>query len=163
MIYWSYFICFILFVTKGSDDRKELTHKRLYSVARRLTKKSHIRKLGWKLGVKDHNIDSIFCNNKGDITEAAYEILKEWRSGQPNPATAYITLRDALTHPYINLRQVAQEALNRDYYDWKGKQCEVFNMLCDIPHKTWNFESTWQLVYLSNTQTTPTLPPFKYC
>ena len=83
-------------------------------------------------------MDAIFCNNKGDIEEAAYEMLKEWRKGQPDPKTASITLRDALTHPDVNLHQVAQEALNIG----RGKQCGVFNMCCNIPHKTWNFEST---------------------
>ena len=79
-------------------------------------------------------MDTIFCNKNGDITEAAYEILKEWRKGQPDAVTAFITLRDAFTHPDVNLRQVVQEGL--EAAPSSGKQCEVFNMLCDIPHKT---------------------------
>ena len=86
----------------------------LYEVARRLTRKSDIRTLGFKLGVKGYKMDSIFCNKNDDITEAAYEILKEWRKGQPDPKTAFITLRDALTHPDVNLQQVAHEALTFD-------------------------------------------------
>ena len=99
-------------LTKGRDYRTKLTHQQLYSVACSLTTKSDIRRLGLKLGVKVNRMDTIFCNNNGDITEAAYEILKEWRSGQPDPKMAFTTLRDALTHPDVNLHQVAQEALN---------------------------------------------------
>ena len=113
-------------LTKGRDHRRKLTHLHLDAVACRLTGKSDIRRLGSKLNVKDHKIDSIFCNKNGDITEAAYEILKEWRKGQPDPVTAYITLRDALTHPDVNLHQVAQEALKD--LPFVGKQCEMFNI-----------------------------------
>ena len=75
-----------------------------------LTSKSDIRRLGLRLGVADNTIDTIFWNHKSDITEAAYAMLKEWRKGQGDPRTAFITLRDALIHPEVNLQQVAQEA-----------------------------------------------------
>ena len=121
-------------LTKGLF-RRRLTHQDLYEIAGRLTRISDIRTLALKLGVKEYKVDTIFCNKNNDITEAAYEILKEWRKGQPDTVTAYITLKDALTHPDVNLHQVAQEALNIQF----GKQCEVFNMLCDILFKTWIF------------------------
>ena len=123
-------------VTKGHVESRKLTHENLFYVGRSLTSKSDIRRLGLKLGVKANRIDTIFCNTNGNIEEAAYEMLKEWRSGQPDSATAFITLRNVLTHPAVNLHQVAQEALNSDVDSLRGKQCEVFNMLCDILYKT---------------------------
>ena len=115
----------ILFVTQGQCSI-ELTHTDLYFVACRLTSKADIRRLGLKLGVKDHTIDTIFCNQKGDITEAAYETLKEWRKGQEDAKVARITLRNALTHPDIKLHQVAQEGLKFDFIE--GKQWEVLKI-----------------------------------
>ena len=123
-------------LTKGRVDSRKLTNENLFYVGRSLTSKSDIRRLGLKLGVKANRIDTIFCNTNGNIEEAAYEMLKEWRSGQPDPVTARTTLKDALTHPDVNLHQVAQEALNSDVASFAGKQCEVFNMLCDILYKT---------------------------
>ena len=85
-------------------------------------------------------MDTIFCNKNDDITEASYEMLKEWRKSQPDAVTAFITLRDALTHPDVNLHQVAQEGLNCGLlYEMnppRGKQFEVLNMLCGIQQKT---------------------------
>ena len=125
-------MCFILFVTKGSFSGKELTHRQLYDVACKLTRKYDIRRLGLQLGVKVNRMDTIFCNKNDDITEAAYEMLKEWRNGQADPKKALITLRDALTHPDVNLQQVAQATLNSDLHSLKGKQCEMFDKLCGI-------------------------------
>ena len=90
---------------------KELSEEQLYQVARRLTKKSDIRRLGLKLGVEGHRINAIFYNKRDDITEAAYDTLNEWRKDQPDAARAWITLRDALIHKDVNLAQVARESL----------------------------------------------------
>ena len=102
------FIKVILFVTKGSVDGIQLTHRDLYEVACRLTRIYDIQRLALKLGVQAHRMASILVNNNGDITEAAYEMLKEWRSSQQDAVEALSKLWDALTHPDVNLQQVAQ-------------------------------------------------------
>ena len=90
-------------VTKGPVDGEELTHQHLYGVACRMTRISDIRWLGLRLGVNVNRMDTIFCNRNNDITEAAYEILKEWRRGQRDPKMAFTTLMDVLIHPDVNL------------------------------------------------------------
>ena len=85
---------------------EELSDEKLYEVARRLTNQADIRKLGLKLGVPNHRIDAIFYTKRNDdITEAAHEMLNEWRKDQPDAARAWITLRDALKD--VNLAQVS--------------------------------------------------------
>ena len=88
----------------------------LYYIARRLTRKSDIRRVGLKLGVADYRIDAIFHDKRDDITEAAYETLKEWRKGQKDNRTTFITLGNVLTHPDVNLGQVAWEVLMADWF-----------------------------------------------
>ena len=117
---------FFSYVTQGLNGKK-LTHEHLYRVARRLTSKSDIRRLGLKLGIADHRIDAIFHNKRDDITEAAYEILKEWRKSQEDAKVAFITLIKALTHPDVNLHQVAQEGLKFNWMVDMGKLCSMQN------------------------------------
>ena len=83
----------------------------MLSVAYQLTSESDIRRLGLKLGVDGPGIDAILYNRKGDIREAAYEVLNEWRKGVPDAVTAFINLWDALTDPSVNFQAAAHNAL----------------------------------------------------
>ena len=91
------------------SNRKELSDIQSLKVAFRLSKELVIRNLGLHLGIESYKLDTIFQNKRYDITEAAHEVLQEWRKRQPNNTEAYQNLLHALTHPDVNLFNIAQE------------------------------------------------------
>ena len=91
------------------SNRKQLSDIQSLKVAFRLSKELAIRNLGLHLGIEGYKLDAIFRNKKDDITEAAHEVIQEWRKRQTSRAEAYKNLLDALTHPDVNLQHVAQE------------------------------------------------------
>ena len=77
----------------------ELTDTRLVLLSNEITSPNKLRTLAMVgLNINGTIIDSALQNNRDDITEAAYKVLKQWRDSQSNKTTAYTqicqTLRD---------------------------------------------------------------------
>ena len=66
----------------------ELEDIHILAVAKQLTEIFQIRELGVKLGSKATNVHSVLENNKDDINEAAYKVLRRWFQGQSDRKTA---------------------------------------------------------------------------
>ena len=98
------------------SSRKELSDIQSLQVAFRLSKELVIRNLGLHLGIESYKLDAIFENKKYDITEAAHEVLHEWRKRQPNNTEAYQNLLHTLTHPDVNLFHIAQEVFGESVF-----------------------------------------------
>ena len=113
-------------------DEIELTTPRLYAAACRLTNPGDIRNLGQQLGIKDHTIDAALHNHRYCIQEAAYTVLKEWFKGQENNKEAFAALKQALSHPNVNLSKISHEALSpTSVYLTKGKIVTAHNSSCE--------------------------------
>ena len=97
-------------LTQG-NGRKGLTHQQMLTVANQLSSEFDIRSLGLALGVAGNKIDAILNNTKGDIREAAYQTLKEWRKRVPDAPTALKNLLHALAHPSVDLKQTANDIM----------------------------------------------------
>ena len=95
--------------TVNPSRKNKLDAIKSLKVALRLSKKLDIRILGLHLGIESHTLDNIFQNNKDDITEAAYEMLKEWRKRQPSETEGYQSLLAALKHHDVNRLDIVQD------------------------------------------------------
>ena len=56
-------------------------------------------------------LDAILYNKRYDVQEAAYAMLQEWLKRQPSCTEAYRKLWEALTHPDVNLSEIAHAVL----------------------------------------------------
>ena len=92
-----------------TDKSNELTDIQSLNVAFRLSEKLVIRNLELHLGIESFKLDAIFQNNKYDITEAAHEVLQEWRKRQTSDIEADTNLLALLKHPDVNLLQIVQD------------------------------------------------------
>ena len=72
--------------------------------------KSDVRRLGLKLGVDGHKINTAFKNERDNVQDAAFAQFI-WRDSQKNPAEAFVNLRNALLSQDVNLPLVAHDTL----------------------------------------------------
>ena len=103
--------------TVEPSNRKELSDIQSLKVAFRLSKELVIRNLGLHLGIESYKLDTIFKNKKDDITEAAHEVLQEWRKRQPSSTEAYQNLLAVLKHPDVNLLHIVRDVFEESIID----------------------------------------------
>ena len=82
----------------------------IVQLSQALTDKFKLVTLGVNLGIKLHEINSYFTNNKEDITMVAYNILCSWIRNEENRHTAWCNLGKALLE--IGLTSIATGTLN---------------------------------------------------
>ena len=67
------------------------------TLSQSITKKFDLRKLALHgLNMKSSEIERHLANESYDISEAAYQLLVEWRNSQDDECTAYIKIQNAL-------------------------------------------------------------------
>ena len=103
--------------TVEPSNRKELSDIQSLKVAFWLSKELVIRNLGLHLGIESYKLDTIFQNKKDDITEAAHEVLQEWRKRQPSSTEAYQNLLAVLKHPDVNLLHIVRDVFEESIID----------------------------------------------
>ena len=93
------------------EEVRELTDEDVFSVSRRLYKKSDIYRLALQLGIDSSTIEAFFTNYGHDHCEVTHCVLSEWRKTQQDDLIAYENLCSALLHPTVNLRRIAAREL----------------------------------------------------
>ena len=85
------------FVIAGSSVELELSDSRLVLLCDEINQPRKLRKLAVVgLNMDTKTIDSALQNYRGDIIEAAYSVLQQWRDSQPNRTIAYEQICQAL-------------------------------------------------------------------
>ena len=86
----------------------------LLDIAACFSDEFELRRVGVHLDLDINTIDAITINYKGNIQEAAYQILKKWKNGQCDRKQAYIKLWNTLTDPGVKLSMIAHDVLGKN-------------------------------------------------
>ena len=93
-----------------STDVQKLTDERLVKLSNRITEKGKFRTLGIiGLGISNSTVKRHLQNT--DITEAAFEMLDEWRDSQDNEEVAYTNVCKALKHDEVAMEFLIGQVL----------------------------------------------------
>ena len=76
--------------------RGTLTDIHIQEISERITAQTTLRRLGVKLGLPDHTINTIFTNYQQDITQQAYWVIRTWRNNKASAEKAFAELWKAL-------------------------------------------------------------------
>ena len=75
---------------------RKLEGSDLVTISQRVSDRSILRKLGFKLKIEQHEMDSVLHNNRDDIHEATYVVVNIWFANQQNTEQAFLDICDAL-------------------------------------------------------------------
>ena len=79
----------------GKNDG--LTDQKLLSLCGCFNSSDQLRRFAsCGLEIKLNKVDDSLEKHKGDLHEATYDVLKEWRLSQPDPVTAKVNITKAL-------------------------------------------------------------------
>ena len=96
-------------VAESSAETKQLTDERLVKLPNRITERGKLRTLAIiGLGISNSTVKRHLQNS--DITEAAFEMLDEWRDSQENEAAAFINICKALKHEEVGMEFLIGQA-----------------------------------------------------
>ena len=83
----------------------------IVKLSEKITCKFDLRKFAtYGLDMEDPTVNKNFQNEK-DINEAAYQVLREWRTSQDNDKVAYKNLCEALKDKDVNMKAHIQNVL----------------------------------------------------
>ena len=87
----------VYFPSPFTEREPELTDEMLLILASCITGSAELRVLGFHgLNMEFHRVDAHLSNSPHSITDAAYEMIREWRLSQPDRKQAYRSLCGAL-------------------------------------------------------------------
>ena len=98
-------VCYLRFPISFSysGDSPELTDIMLTELSRKMTSKSDLRLIGLTLHVDSNAIDRHLHNERYEISEAAYKVLREWRNRFEDKREAYSKLRAGLRRANMSM------------------------------------------------------------
>ena len=68
----------------------------LLKVSKHVTDKEKLHFLGNRLGLKDHEINTISYDNHGNINQAGYQVLIEWRKQKISERKNKVEMKEEL-------------------------------------------------------------------
>ena len=102
----------MVFIIQLPTDNKELTDGMILKLAKRINTPIDLLSLGTLgLDMKEEVLAGHLQNKKTDIHMAAYGVLREWRTSQPNRKAAYVKLCEALRHEDVDMESLIEEVL----------------------------------------------------
>ena len=103
---------FLFFLADKREAVYELTSERLLKLSRMFTRKRDLQTLAIVgLKVAEESVDGHLSRKRGDVQEATFGVLKEWRNSQINQRDAYVRLCAALRSPNVNMADFVSQAL----------------------------------------------------
>ena len=96
----------------------------LFDIATHFSDGLELRRVGVHLDLNINIVDAIINNNKGNVQEVAYQMLRKWMNGQYDRKQADVKLWNTLTDPRVNLSMIVYDVLGQT----KGMQnvCNFF-------------------------------------
>ena len=94
----------------------------IWKLSQKITRTDELRSLAiYGLKIEDPTINKNLHNEK-DISEAAYQVLRQWRTSQTNDKVAYMNLCEALKDEDVNMEGHIQNVLE---VMWKKKMSKA--------------------------------------
>ena len=111
-----------IFVTNYLTDEPKLTGEMMWKLSKQINSDGDLRTLAMEgLGLEDPTVNKNL-QNKRDINEAAYQVLREWRTSQENDRIAYQNLCEALKDEDVKMKAHIQNVLEPT---WKKRMSKV--------------------------------------
>ena len=92
-----------------------MTDEDILLISQHITVRDDVRKLGLIGLHKD--TQKALEKHPDSSTDAAYDVLHEWKKSVKDPVVAFEILYDSLTHKKVNLIEIANKLKNRSLGD----------------------------------------------
>ena len=95
-----------------------MTDEDILLISQHITVRDDLRKLGLiGLHMRHKDTQKALERHPDSSTDAAYDVLHEWKKSVKDPVEAFEILYDALTHKNVNLIEIANKLKNRSLGD----------------------------------------------